>query len=157
MPAGKAVTSLTVHKFWDVGESGDESLYEMLVVQVRLLANGQDSGLVGQLSLKNGWVYVFENLPLVDSDGNAVTYSVVEEYISEDWAIHYGDVISSGGSHPTYTVNVTNTYRYGGPVLPATGTAARLLFVLCGAGIMLGTLVYGFALRRKRKRERRLE
>ena len=156
-PAGQAVTSLTVHKIWDVGEMGDESLYEMLVVQIRLLANGVDAGLSGQLSLKNGWVYTFQDLPLVDSNGNKVVYTVEEAFISEDWAVHYGNVISSGGSNPTYTVNVTNTYQTGGPVLPATGTAARLYFVLCGASMMLGSLVYGFALRRKRKRERRNE
>lgn len=156
-PAGKAVTSLTVHKIWNTGETDDPSLYEMLVVNIRLLANGQDAGLSAQLSLRNGWVYTFENLPLVDSDGNRVVYTVEEAFISEDWAVSYGNVISSGGSNPTYTVHVTNTYQTGGPVLPATGTAARLYFVLCGSGIMLGTLVYGFALRRKRKRERRLE
>ena len=116
-----------------------------------------DAGLTGQLSLKNGWVYTFQDLPLYDSGGQMVVYTVEEQFISEDWIVHYGNVISSGGSSPTYTVNVTNTYRTGGPMLPATGTAARLYFVLCGASIMLGTLVYGFALRRKRKRERRLE
>lgn len=156
-PAGQAVTSLTVHKIWDVGDLGDASLYEKLVVQIRLLANGVDAGLTGQLSLKNGWVYTFQDLPLYDSGGQMVVYTVEEQFISEDWIVHYGNVISSGGSSPTYTVNVTNTYRTGGPMLPATGTAARLYFVLCGASIMLGTLVYGFALRRKRKRERRLE
>ena len=156
-PAGNAVTSLTVHKIWDVGETGDASLYEMLVVNIRLLANGQDAGLSGQLTLKNGWVYTFQNLPLFDSDGQAVVYTVEEDFISDDWHVSYGNLISSGGSSPTYSVHVTNTYHKGGPVMPATGTAARLYFVLCGSGIMLGTLVYGFALRRKRKRERRNE
>lgn len=156
-PAGQAVTSLTVYKVWDVDEMYDASLYEKLVVKMHLLANGQDSGLSAQLSLRNGWVYTFQNLPLVDNEGNTVVYTVREEFISEDWIVHYSNVVSSGGSHPTYTVHVTNTYQTGGPVLPSTGTAARLCFVLCGAGIMLATLVYGFALRRKRKRERRLE
>ena len=52
----------------------------------------------------------------------------------------------------TYHVTFTNTYHTGGPELPSTGSAARLLYVLCGSGIMLGTLVYGIGSRRKRER-----
>ena len=48
--------------------------------------------------------------------------------------------------------NLSNTYHAGGPELPSTGSAARLLYVLCGSGIMLGTLVYGIGARRKRER-----
>ena len=153
--AGDAVTSLSVTKWWDTAGYGDASIYENLVVTVRLLANGEDAGLSCQLSLKNGWKYTFENLPLYDSDGKRVQYSVEEAFLSEDWHVSYGPVVSSGGSHPTYSVTLTNTYRTGGPVLPGTGTAARLLLILCGTGIVLGSLVYGFASRRKRERRRK--
>jgi len=151
-PAGEAVTSLTVQKIWNTSGMGDASLYEMLTVQIRLLANGVDAGLTGEMSLRNGWQYVFENLPLYDSLGNRVQYSVQEEFISSDWSVSYGPVVSSGGGHPTYTVDVTNTYRTGGPELPSTGTAARFVYVLCGTGIVLGSLVFGFTSRRKRER-----
>ena len=49
--------------------------------------------------------------------------------------------------------NHWNTYHPGGPELPATGSNARQLFVLCGFGIMLMTLVYGMISRRKWERE----
>lgn len=151
-PAGDAVTSLSVTKWWDTAGYGSASMYEELVVTVRLLANGVDSGLSCQLSLKNGWKYTFADLPLYDTNGKQVEYSVEEAFLSEDWVVSYGPVVSSGGSHPSYSVTVTNTYRTGGPVLPATGTAARMLFILCGTGIVLAALVYGFASRRKQKR-----
>ncbi len=151
-PAGDAVTSLTVTKQWDIGDYGTASLYEGLVVTIRLLANGEDSGLHCQLSLRNGWKYTFEDLPLYDDSGQRVEYSVFEEFLSEDWLVSYGPVVSTGGSHPTFSTTVTNTYHIGGPELPSTGTAARMYFVLCGAGILLGSLVYGSASRRKRER-----
>ena len=151
-PAGNAVTSLTVRKVWDTGGRDDPSLYETLTVRMNLLSNGKESGLSGELSLKNGWTYTFSGLPMFDSNGNPVQYSVSEIPISDNWWVQYGQIISSGGSAPTYSTTVTNAYYTGGPELPSTGTAARMLYILCGGSIMLTSLVYGIVSRRKRER-----
>ena len=152
IPVGEAVTSLTVYKHWDPGSSGSAAMYEELTVMVRLLANGEDSGITGVLNLKNGWQYTFADLPIYDSEGNSITYTAEEIWFSNDWIPSYGDIVSSGGSLPTYWLTITNTFRTGGPELPATGTAARMLYILCGASIVLGSLVYGIVSRRKRER-----
>jgi len=154
-PVGQAVTSLTVKKQWDTGPGGNASLYETLTPTVVLLANGEDSGMTGVLSLKNGWTYTFSNLPIYDSEGNKITYSALELPISDAWTASYSNVTPSGGSNPVYTVTITNTYRTSGPILPGTGSAGRMQFILCGAGIMLCSLVYGIGSRRKRERRMR--
>lgn len=152
IPVGEAVTSLTVYKRWNPGSSGSAAMYEELSVTVRLLANGEDSGITGVLSLKNGWEYTFADLPIYDSEGNSITYTAEEIWFSDDWIPSYGAIASSGGSIPSYSLIITNTFRTGGPELPATGTAARMLYILCGTSIVLGSLVYGIVSRRKRER-----
>ena len=83
-----------------------------------------------------------------------IAYTVQENWDNSDWIPVYGAVISSGSSPPTYSTTVTNRYRWGigGPQLPSTGSPARMLYILCGSGMMLTTLVYGIVLRRKRER-----
>ena len=146
-------TSLTVYKEWYNHLGDDPSLYEQAQVTVRLLANGKDTGRRLTLSLKNGWTDAFRGLPYQDDNGNAIQYTIEETWYSQDWLPEYGPIRSSGGSTPTYDTTVTNVYRWGhGVQLPATGTNARMLYMLCGSGIMLLTLVYGTVSRRKRER-----
>jgi len=68
--------------------------------------------------------------------------------------VGYGEVVPTGGSPPTYATTVTNTYRVGGPLLPTTGSPARLLYTVCGATLMLASFAVGVGLRRKRERRR---
>ena len=77
-----------------------------------------------------------------------------EIWHNDDWLPSYGPVTSSGSSTPTYSTTITNRYRWGmgGPELPSTGTAARLMYLLCGSSIMLASLAYGIGSRRKRER-----
>ena len=146
-------TSLTVHKQWDNHLGDDPGLYEQAQVTIRLLANGKDTGRRVTLSLKNGWTDVFRGLPYQDDNGVVIQYTVEESWYSEDWLPEYGPVGASGGPVPTYDTTVTNVYRWGhGVELPATGTHARMLYMLCGGSIMLLTLVYGTVSRRKRER-----
>ena len=91
-------------------------------------------------------------LPYKDENGNIIQYSVEEVWEKERWSTTYGEIVTSGGSPPVYSTTITNTYHPGGPELPSTGSAARLMYVLCGFGIMLGSLVYGIGSRRKRER-----
>lgn len=148
-PAGDEVTSFTVYKAW---EADYPSLYETLTVTMDLLANGKQSGLSCQLNLKNQWTYTFTGLPVYDSDGNPISYTIEELPISKEWRVQYGEILSSGGSRPTYSTTVTNRYYIGDPMLPSTGTASRLMYILCGSSIMAVSLVYGILLRRKRER-----
>ena len=145
-------TSLSVEKDWAIPEGYDATLYQEFEVTVRLMANGVDTGRTITLNLKNSWQGSFQGLPYKDDAGNVIVYSVREVWHKDRWTTTYGEVIASDGSPPTYAVTIINAYYAGGPELPATGSAARLMFILCGAGIMLGSLVYGIVSRRKRER-----
>ena len=147
-------TSLTVSKTWDYGDTGASGLHEKAQVTVELFANGKGTGRTVTLSLKNGWTDTFRGLPYVDSSNAVISYTVKEIWQSDDWLPFYGEIRTSHGPTPTYSTTITNLYRraMGIPILPSTGTAARMIFVLVGSSIMLTTLVIGFAARRKRER-----
>ena len=149
----KEETSLSVTKVWSI-PSGDATMYQENQVTVKLLANGVDTGRTVTLTLKNNWTETFRGLPYKDSNGDVITYTVEESWRSERWKASYGPIVSSGGSIPTYSTTVTNTYvPPGGPMLPSTGSFARLAYVYCGFGIMLTSLAIG--IRQRRKMERR--
>lgn len=150
-------TSLTVQKHWDYGTLSPSDLHEKAQVTVKLLANGKDTGRTITLSLKNNWKDTFRGLPYVDAEGQVISYSVEEVWSSPDWVAYYGSVSVSGSGTPQYSTSITNRYRWGmgGPELPSTGSNARLMYVLCGGGIMTASLVYGILSRRKRERRRK--
>ena len=148
-------TALTVRKHWSIPADMDAGAYEKEQVTFKLFANGADTGRTVTLTLKNGWEDTFRGLPYADSGGNAIVYTVQEVNVSTQWSVSYGAVTATGGQTPTYDVTVTNSYRIMSPLLPGTGSPARLLYTLCGALLMLAPLVYGLGSRRKR--ERRLE
>lgn len=145
-------TSVTVRKAWSIPPDMNASVYERLEIPVKLYANGVDTGRTVTLSLKNNWQDVFRGLPYTDAAGNVIHYTVKETAVMDQWIPTYGDVVANGGSTPQYITVVTNTYRVGGPILPSTGSPARMIFILCGAGIFLAALVYGIGARRKRER-----
>ena len=149
-------TSLTVYKNWDYGSMIADGSHEKLQVSVKLLADGKETGRTLTLSMKNGWTDVFLGLPYKGQDGKVIRYSVVENWNNEDWLPYYGEIITNIGQTPTYTTTITNKHRWGvgGPELPSTGSPARLLYLFCGLGIMLSSLGYGIASRRKRERRK---
>ena len=124
-------TSLSVKKNWSIPSGYHSDLYQEFNVTVRLLANGVNTGRTMTLTLKNNWEGIFQGLPYADNDGNVIRYTVTEDWKKERWATTYGEILVSDGSPPTYSTVITNTYHPGGPELPATGSAARLLFILC--------------------------
>ena len=74
------VTSVTVNKTWQDGNDKDglrpESIGIILYAQSGENAKGQvDSATISEAT---EWSYTFDNLPVVDSDGNTITYSVIE-------------------------------------------------------------------------------
>ena len=145
-------TSLTVQKDWAIPEGYNSTLYEQFDITVRLLANGVNTGRTLTLNLKNGWKGSFQGLPYRDDDGNVIQYTAQEVWGRDHWTISYGEIEASRSNPPQYSTQITNTYHPGGPELPATGSAARMLYILCGWSIMLGSLVYGIGARRKRER-----
>jgi fibro-slime domain-containing protein len=145
-------TSLSVRKAWNLPAGYDETMYQEFAVTVRLLANGVNTGRSITLNLRNNWQGSFQGLPYQDAYGNVIRYSVVEIWDKERWSTTYGEIQEISGSPPTYSTVITNTYFMGGPELPSTGTHTRLMYMLCGYGIMLGSLVYGIGSRRKRER-----
>ena len=147
-------TSVSVTKDWDIPHDMDSTVYEQEQITVRLLADGVDTGRTVTLNLKNDWKAVFLGLPYTDADGNVINYTVREVVPNDQWAVSYGDVIATGSSPPQYSIALTNTYRTGGPILPSTGSPARLIYMLCGAGIIACTLIYGlwYSLYRERRK-----
>jgi len=144
-------TSMTVKKDWVIPTGYSSTLYQEFAVTVRLYANGVNTGRSLTLNLKNNWEGSFLGLPYKDSNGNVIHYTVDEVWEKQQWITTYGEIIVSGGDPPVYSTTITNTYYAGGPELPSTGSAARMIYVLCGLGIMLSSLVYGIGLRRKRE------
>lgn len=105
-------TSLTVTKRWTErdGETPYEpsEQYQEYSVPVKLLINGSDSGRSGLLDLRNGWKYTFSGLPVEDSQGNVIEYSVVEDWQNQDWTPQYTDVTQEANG--TYSVGISNVY-----------------------------------------------
>ena len=148
-------TSLTVTKYWDLGLAGKVSDYERAQVTVKLLANGVDTGRSVTLSLKNHWTATFQGLPYRDEEGTIIAYTVMERWETSLWKDSYGPIHVLDGVPPTYTTSVTNTHvSTGGPELPSTGTAARMLYILCGSMILMTTLIYRILIRHKREGRR---
>ncbi len=153
----KEETSLKVTKKWDLGMANNIS-YEQSQVTVKLIANGKDTGRTVTLSLKNGWTDKFLGLPLKDNDGKVISYSVEESWETDDWLPKYGEIIEikETGQIPTYETTITNTYRWGhGYELPSTGGIGKNIWILSGLVIIVGSLVLGCILRRKRERRSR--
>jgi len=145
-------TSMTVKKDWVIPGGYSSDIYQEYAVTVRLLANGVPTGRSVTLTLKNNWEGSFLGLPYADANDNVIQYTVEEVWEKERWATVYGEITASGGSPPAYSTTIINTYHPGGPELPSTGSSARLMYILYGAGIMLASLVYGIGSRRKRER-----
>ena len=151
-PVGDATVSLRVNKVWDVGNLGTEEDYEETGVRMELQANGRDAGLSGTLNLRNGWSYTFQDLPMFDSQGNEIAYTVREAEVNAYWRVEYGPVTLVSGSNNAYETTVTNVYR-ATVQLPSTGSSGPYGYRILGLSIMLGGL--GWYCRQKRKDERR--
>ena len=145
-------TSLTVNKQWDLGIATNV-YYDNIRITVKLLANGKDTGRTLTLELKNSWSSTFRGIPYEDENGVPIVYTISEVSAHPDWEPFYGEVVTIPGTTPTYETVLTNVYRYGhGYQLPETGGMGKTPLILCGLSLMLGSLVYGCVLIRKRER-----
>ena len=142
--------SVKVNKAWNTGNFASAKDYEQLVVTMKLLENGKDSGMSANLSLKNGWTYTFKDLPKFDSVGNEIVYSVEEAHISPEWKAEYGEITLEGN---LYETTVTNVYRMHYE-LPQTG-GVGIIPVIIGTflSVLSGTTLIYKNFRKKRGKE----
>ena len=144
--------SIKVKKKWDTGSLANEEDYEQLNVTVKLLTNGTESGMTAVLNYRYGWEYTFENLPVKDSKGKDITYSVEEVLPNDDWSADYGGLVQTGTN--SYEITVTNTYRLHYE-LPKTGGSGNLINIIGGTLILTAAsaLIYRQTHQRKRRKE----
>jgi len=100
--------NVAVKKHWNVE---DESFIPESVT-VYLLANGQSTGRNAVLSEENDWTYLWIDLPIYDSIGKKIQYSVYEEQ-AEDF---YTDVVVDGEEVVSAWIQ-TDTFYDGGTFL----------------------------------------
>lgn len=143
------LTKVTVNKLWDLGIITSEQ-YKTYQINVKLYANGYDTGREGVINIQNGWSLNFEGLPRLDSEGNVIIYTVKEDWDKEGWEIIYSEMTYSGTG---YTLSITNRNNAGyGYELPSTGGYGPLPWTLGGASLILISVFGGCILRRKRER-----
>ena len=100
-------TSVSVKKEWSDGAE----IHALDSVVVRLMADGVYTNKSLVLSKLNQWSGVFDNLPVLDSDGDNISYSIEENPVPGYEAVYYVD--TSGGGSPEPTI--------GSCWVPATG------------------------------------
>ena len=100
-------TSVTVKKEWDDANNQDGLRDENTTINIKLFADGQDTG--KSLVLPNNnqeenkkWTGTFDNLP-VTSNGNVITYSVKEQPVLADYN-------ANETKDATYSFTITNTH-----------------------------------------------
>ena len=135
-------TALTVTKKWE-HPMDDNSFYEKQQVTFLLLANGMDTNRKETVNLQNNWTVTFSGLPYFDENGEPYVYTVVELWEDPDWIPVLGDVQSSGGDNPTYSITVINVYRWtNAVVLPSTGGTGTIWLITIGSLLAIGFAVF---------------
>ena len=97
-----------VNKVWDDGDDKDGIRPES--ISVKLLADGEDTGKIVELSKENNWTYTFTGLK-AKKDGKEIVYTVAEKKI-DGYTIHITGDMKTG-----YTI----TNRHIPPETPPTG------------------------------------
>ncbi|ERL12127.1 LPXTG cell wall anchor domain protein [Coriobacteriaceae bacterium BV3Ac1] len=89
-------------KVWDDANDQDGIRPDSVVVSLR--ANGKDTGQSATLTKENSWAFSFEGLDTYDSDGKAISYSVVEPAVPEGYSCSVAGSQAKG-------FTITNTHR----------------------------------------------
>ena len=100
-----ATTSVSGQKTWD--DDNDKDGLRPKEIQVKLLANGKDTGKVATVSEATGWKYSFEKLAKYEA-GKAITYTVEEVSVPE------------GYTPKVDGMNITNRHTPEKPQIPQT-------------------------------------
>ena len=126
-----ATTSVSGQKTWD--DDNDKDGLRPKEIQVKLLANGKDTGKVATVSEATSWKYSFEKLAKYEA-GKAITYTVEEVSVPE------------GYTPKVDGMNITNRHtpeKSKKKILPSTGSQNSFfallagLFTLSGAAYLL--------------------
>lgn len=133
------VTSVSGQKTWE--DENDKDGLRPKEIQVKLLANGKDTGKLATASEATGWKYSFEKLAKYEA-GKAITYTVEEV------------AVPKGYTAKVYGMNITNSHTPEKPqtppstpenpkkvILPSTGSQESILAVLTGL-VTLGGVAY---------------
>lgn len=131
--------NLTGQKTWE--DDNDKDGLRPKEIQVRLLANGKDTGKVATASAATGWKYSFEQLAKYEA-GKEITYTVEEVAVPE------------GYTAKVEGMNITNRHTPEKPqtppstpekpkktILPSTGSHSSFLALFAGL-FTLGGAVY---------------
>ena len=115
------VTSVSVNKVWNDGDSADRPDS----VQVQLYANGVATGDKITLNEDNGWTYTWSDLDKYDSYANEIEYTVKEDTISGYTSEVTGDASSGFTVTNTKTIDIPVTKKWVGDA--ASSATVRLL------------------------------
>ena len=147
--------SLSVKKIWqDEDNVNYKRPTEISIQLMQAVADGEYSN-YGQpiiLNDANRWKYSWDYLPLTDNSGKPLSYKVVEITQLNDYTVQYenNDGVQCG------LIVITNTLkREGEYVLPETGGIGTNRFTAMGLALMVGSLMCGYVMRRKRREGRR--
>ena len=151
IPSSQASISLKVKKQWDLGTIGHDLLYKELNIEMKLMADGQDSGLSCVVNLQNGWTCTLNNLPKYNHASAEIVYTIEEVNVPSGWHVEYGSIDSINGSLTDYETTVTNIYHMS-VELPSTGGIGAYGYLVTGMTILLSSLWWYW--KQKVKRER---
>ena len=139
-----ATTSVSGQKTWD--DDNDKDGLRPKEIQVKLLANGKDTGKVATVSEATGWKYSFEKLAKYEA-GKAITYTVEEVGVPKGYTAKV-DGMNITNRHTPEKPQIPQTppstpEKSKKKILPSTGSQNSFfallagLFTLSGAAYLL--------------------
>ena len=102
------------------------------------------------LNAENGWRAEYTTEDLQEVENRRYRYYVDEVSVPGFTVSYSGDGVAASG--PDSPILITNRYKYSDVELPETGGPGTARFTVLGAGLMLGSILYLCASRRKNRR-----
>ena len=103
----------SLEKVWIDGNDADGIRPDS--IRVQLMQNGQDYGSPVTLTARDGWFYVWPNLPEKDASGNAYTYSAREVEVPAGYTAEYVDETETLiNTHEYEKIDITGTKTWAG-------------------------------------------
>ena len=131
--------NLTGQKTWE--DDNDKDGLRPKEIQVRLLANGKDTGKVATASAATGWKYSFEQLAKYEA-GKEITYTVEEAAVPEGYTAKVEDMNITNRHTPEKPQTPPSTpEKPKKTILPSTGSHSSFLALFAGL-FTLGGAVY---------------
>ncbi|MGY3750151.1 Cna B-type domain-containing protein [Vagococcus acidifermentans] len=148
-------TSVRVTKFWN--DEKDLIKLRPEMVKVQLLADGKEQGKEIILNQENNWTYCWENVALVNQQGEEISYTVQEKdvpigYIQRVDDNDKGNIILCNTVIKKKAGDLPSTPSQAGKILPKSGEKNNGVAKFIGLLIVgIGLLIYIF--RNKKVRE----